>query len=299
MTIKPTKRRTRTEDTWRQFRRNKTGMAGLVLLCIIVLLSLAAPLIAPHDPYDADLSRRLKPGVWSDDSPDGFYLLGTDSQGRDLFTRILYGGRTTLGVGFVALGIALSIGITFGLLAGYFGGAIDNVIMRCVDILFAFPALLLALVIAGTLGRGIDKAMIAIGITYSPQMVRVVRSGVLMIKEMEYIEAQKAIGSSHGRILLRHILPNSMAPIIVYGTLMLATAILDAAALGFLGVGAQVPSPEWGLTLSASRQYLITGAWWAATFPGIAILFSVISLNLLGDGLRDALDPRLKGGAKL
>jgi peptide/nickel transport system permease protein len=293
------KRRTRTQETMRQFKKNKTGMFGLGLLVVIVILSLAAPVISPHDPYDADLNRRLKPGIWSDESPDGFYLLGTDSQGRDLFSRILYGGRTTLGVGFVALAIALSIGVVFGLIAGYFGGYIDNIVMRCVDILFAFPALLLALVIAGTLGRGIDKAMIAIGITYSPQMVRVVRSGVLMVKEMEYIESQEAIGSSHTRILLRHILPNSLAPIIVYGTLMLASAILDAAALGFLGVGAQVPSPEWGLTLSASRQYLLTGAWWAATFPGIAILLSVISLNLLGDGLRDALDPRLKGGAKL
>jgi len=293
------KRKTRLQETVHQFRKNKTGMFGVGLLAFIVLLSLSAPILAPHDPYDASLDRRLLPGIWSDESPDGFFLLGTDSQGRDLFSRILYGGRTTLGIGFVALGIALAIGISLGLTAGYFGGYVDDIIMRFVDIMFAFPALLLALVIAGTLGRGIDKAMIAIGITYSPQMVRVVRSGVLMIKEMEYIESQEAIGSSHFRILFRHIMPNSLAPIIVYGTLMLATAILDAAALGFLGVGAQVPSPEWGLTLSASRQYLLTGAWWAATFPGVAILISVISLNLVGDGLRDALDPRLKGGAKL
>lgn len=296
---KESKRRTRLQDTLHQFRKNKTGMAGLIMLIIILSLSLTAPFIAPHDPYTGNLNDRLKPGFWSDDSPEGGYILGTDSQGRDLLSRLLYGGRITLSVGFVALFIALSIGISFGLTAGYFGGIIDNIIMRFVDIMFAFPALLLALVIAGTLGRGIDKAMIAIGITYAPQMVRVVRSGVLMVKEMEYIEAQHAIGSGHGRILFRHILPNSMAPIIVYGTLMLATAILDAAALGFLGVGAQVPSPEWGLTLSASRQYLLTGAWWAATFPGIAILLSVISLNLLGDGLRDALDPRLKGGSKI
>lgn len=287
------------QETLHQFRKNKSGKAGLYLLIIILFCSLAAPLIAPHDPSDGELSNRLLPGIWSDESPDGFYLLGTDSQGRDIFSRILYGGRTTLGVGFVALSIALALGLSMGLAAGYFGGYIDDIIMRIVDIMFAFPALLLALVIAGTLGRGIDKAMIAIGITYAPQMVRVVRSGVLTVKEMEYIEAQHAIGSGHGRIILRHVLPNSLAPIIVYGTLMLATAILDAAALGFLGVGAQVPSPEWGLTLSASRKYLVTGAWWAATFPGIAILLSVISLNLMGDGLRDALDPRLKGGAKL
>jgi peptide/nickel transport system permease protein len=292
------KRRTRTQDTIRQLKKNKTAMVGLAMLLAIFILCIGAPIFAPHGPYDADLDRGSKPGFWSDDCMPGYYL-GTDYLGRDLLSRILYGGRVTLSVGFVALGFALIVGTSMGMSAGYFGGKIDSILMRIVDILFAYPALLLALVIAGTLGRGIDKAMLAIGVVYTPQMARVMRGAVLIIKETEYIEAEHAIGSSTSRIIFKHVLPNSLAPIIVYSTLMLATAILDAAALGFLGVGAQSPSPEWGLSLSIARKYLVTGAWWAATFPGVAILLSVISLNLLGDGLRDALDPRLKGGAKL
>ena len=292
------KRRTRLQDVVKQMRKNKSAMFGLGMMLTIVILCVGAPLFAPFGPHDSDLDRGLKPGFWSDDYLHGF-ILGTDYLGRDLFSRILYGGRVTLSVGFVALGFAVIMGILMGVSSGYFGGWVDNIVMRVVDIIFAYPALLLALVVAGTLGRGIDKAMLAIGIVYTPQMARVMRGAVLTIKEQEYIEAEHAIGSSTWRIIFRHILPNSMAPIIVYSTLMLATAILDAAALGFLGVGAQAPSPEWGLALSISRKYLVAGAWWAATFPGVAILLSVISLNLLGDGLRDALDPRLKGGAKL
>jgi len=292
------KRRTRTQDTIKQLKKNKTAMVGLAMLLAIFILCIGAPIFAPHGPYDADLDRGGKPGFWSDDCIPGYYL-GTDYLGRDLLSRILYGGRVTLSVGFVALGFALIVGTSMGMSAGYFGGKIDSILMRIVDILFAYPALLLALVIAGTLGRGIDKAMLAIGVVYTPQMARVMRGAVLVIKETEYIEAEHAIGSSTSRIIFKHVLPNSLSPIIVYSTLMLATAILDAAALGFLGVGAQSPSPEWGLSLSIARKYLVTGAWWAATFPGVAILLSVISLNLLGDGLRDALDPRLKGGAKL
>lgn len=292
------KRRTRFQDITRQLRKNKSAMFGLGLLMVIVILCVGAPLFAPHGPHDVNLDRQLKPGFWSDNGLPEFYL-GTDALGRDMLSRLLYGGRVTLSVGFVALGFAVGMGVLMGVSSGYFGGIVDSVVMRIVDILFAYPALLLALVVAGTLGRGIDKAMLAIGIVYTPQMARVVRGAVLSIKETEYVEAEHAIGSSTWRIISKHVLPNSMAPIIVYSTLMLATAILDAAALGFLGVGAQSPSPEWGLALSLSRKYLMTGAWWAATFPGVAILLSVISLNLLGDGLRDALDPRLKGGAKL
>ena len=292
------KRRTRTQDIVIQLKKNKTAMVGLAMLLVIVILSIGAPVFTTHDPYKTNLDYRLKPGFWSDDGIPGYYL-GTDALGRDLLTRILYGGRVTLSVGFVALGFAVIVGTAMGLSAGYFGGIVDSIVMRVVDIMFAYPALLLALVVAATLGRGIDKAMFAIGVVYTPQMARVMRGAVLIIKETEYIEAEHAIGSSTSRIIFKHVLPNSLAPIIVYSTLMLATAILDAAALGFLGVGAQPPSPEWGLSLSVARQYLVSGAWWAATFPGIAILVSVISLNLLGDGLRDALDPRLKGGAKL
>ena len=220
--------------------------------------------------------------------------LGSDALGRCVLSRLIYGARVSLSAGFVAVGISLILGIAMGVIAGYFGGWIDSAIMRVVDIMFAFPALLLAIVIVAVIGQGLDKAMVAIGIVYTPQMARIIRSSVLYIREMEYIEVQKAVGSSNLRIIFRHVIPNSVAPVIVYGTLMLATAILDAAALGFLGLGAQPPTPEWGAMLSKSYQYIVSGAWWAATFPGIAILFSVLSLNLLGDGLRDILDPRLK-----
>mgnify|MGYP000966811321 CR=1 FL=1 len=297
LTIKP-KQRTRAEITIKQLRKNKTAMIGLGMLIVIFILCFGAPIFAPHNPTDVDLDRGLKPGFWADDGLEGYYL-GTDNLGRDILSRMLYGGRITLSVGFVALGFALIVGTGLGLVAGYVGGKIDSILMRIADILFAYPALLLALVVAGTLGRGIDKAMLAIGIVYAPQMARIIRSSVLSIKEMEYIEAEHALGASNWRIVFKHVLPNSLAPLIVYSTLMLATAILDAAALGFLAVGTQPPSPEWGLSLSIARKYLVTGAWWAATFPGIAILLSVISLNMLGDGLRDALDPRLKGGSKM
>jgi peptide/nickel transport system permease protein len=214
--------------------------------------------------------------------------------GRCILSRIVYGARVSLSVGFVAVGIASALGIIIGVTAGYFGRWVDSLLMRIVDILFSFPALLLAIVIVATIGQGLDKAMIAIGIVYSPQMARIMRGSVLYIKEMEYIEAQKAIGSGNYRIIFRHVIPNSLAPVIVYGTLMMASAILDAAALGFLGLGAQPPTPEWGAMLSESRFYIVTGSWWAATFPGLAIVFAVLGLNLLGDGLRDILDPRLK-----
>ncbi|MBP9015847.1 MAG: ABC transporter permease, partial [Candidatus Atribacteria bacterium] len=254
-----------------------------------------ADFIAPNDPYPSPplLANKLKPGFWSDKGAPGMPL-GSDGLGRCVLSRIIYGARVSLTAGFVAVAIAMFLGITLGVLSGYFGGWIDTIIMRIVDIMFAFPALLLAIVIVAVAGQGLEKAMIAIGIVYSPQMARIIRSSVLYIKEMEYIEVQKAIGSSHWRIIFRHILPNSVAPVIVYGTLMLASAILDCAALGFLGLGAQPPIPEWGAMLADSYSFIVSGAWWAATFPGIAILLSVLGLNLLGDGLRDILDPRLK-----
>ena len=220
--------------------------------------------------------------------------LGSDAQGRCVLSRIIHGARVSLTAGLVAVAIAMLFGTLFGAVAGYYGGWMDALIMRIVDIMFAFPALLLAIVIVTVLGQGLDRAMVAIGIVYVPQMARIIRSSVLYIKEMEYIEVQKAIGSSKARIIFRHVLPNSTAPAIVYGTLMLATAVLDCAALGFLGLGAQPPTPEWGAMLSRSHSYIVGGAWWAATFPGLAILVSVLGLNLLGDGLRDVLDPRLK-----
>jgi len=279
----------------RRLKYNKSALFGLIIILIFILCALLADFISPNEPTPSppDLANSLKPGFWSKDAAEGMPL-GSDGLGRCVLSRIIYGTRVSLSAGFVAVGIAMVLGILFGLLSGFFGGWVDALIMRIVDIMFAFPALLLAIVIVAVIGQGLDKAMVAIGIVYTPQMARIIRSSVLYIKEMEYIEVQKAIGSSNFRIIFRHVLPNSIAPVIVYGTLMLATAILDCAALGFLGLGAQPPTPEWGAMLSRSYSYIVSGAWWAATFPGVAILFSVLGLNLLGDGLRDILDPRLK-----
>jgi ABC-type dipeptide/oligopeptide/nickel transport system permease subunit len=286
---------TKAQELIRRLKYNKSALFGLIIVIIIVMCALLANYIAPNDPNPSppQLANKLKPGFWSEKEIEGAPL-GTDSLGRCVLSRIIYGSRVSLSAGFVAVGIAMILGITFGVIAGYYGGWVDALIMRIVDIMFAFPALLLAIVIVTVIGQGLGKAMVAIGIVYTPQMARIIRSSVLYIKEMEYIEIQKAMGSSDWRVIFRHVLPNSIAPVIVYGTLMLASAILDCAALGFLGLGAQPPTSEWGAMLSKSYSYIISGAWWAATFPGIAILFSVLGLNLLGDGLRDILDPRLK-----
>ena len=289
------KRETKTEEMIRRFRYNKSAVFGLILILVLVFCAIFANFIAPNDPIPSppELEKGLKPGFWSEEGLEN-NPLGTDMLGRCILSRILYGARISLTVGFVAVGIATLLGIALGVTAGYYGGWIDSILMRIVDIMFSFPGLLLAIVIVAVIGQGLDKAMIAIGIVYSPQMARIMRGSVLYVKETEYIEAQRAIGSSNLRIVMRHVIPNSLAPIIVYGTLMMASAILDAAALGFLGLGAQPPAPEWGAMLSESRFYIVSGAWWAATFPGVAIIFAVLGLNLLGDGLRDILDPRLK-----
>jgi len=288
-------RETKSQELIRRLKYNRSATFGLIIVVILILCAIFANYLAPNNPMPSppELFNALKPGFWSQKGIKGMPL-GTDALGRCVLSRILFGARVSLSAGFVAVGIAMILGITFGTVAGYYGGWIDAVIMRIVDIMFAFPALLLAIVIVTVLGHGLGKAMIAIGIVYTPQMARIIRSAVLYIKEMEFIEVQKAIGSSDWRIIFYHILPNSIAPVIVYGTLMLASAILDCAALGFLGLGAQPPTPEWGAMLSKSYSYIVSGTWWAATFPGIAILFSVLGLNLLGDGLRDILDPRLK-----
>jgi peptide/nickel transport system permease protein len=274
---------------------NKSALFGLIIIIIIVLMALFADFIAPHNPVPVppDLANKLKPGFWDENGAEGMPL-GSDGLGRCVLSRIIHGTRVSFSAGSVAVGIAMTLGILFGVIAGYYGGWVDALIMRIVDVMFAFPALLLAIVIVAVIGQGLDKAMIAIGIVYTPQMARIIRSSVLYIKEMEYIEVQKAIGSGNLRIIFKHVIPNSIAPVIVYGTLMMATAILDCAALGFLGLGAQPPTPEWGAMLARSYSYIVSGSWWIATFPGIAILISVLGLNLLGDGLRDILDPRLK-----
>lgn len=285
------KERSATEEAFKSLRKNKSAIVGLVIIFILILCAIFAPVISPYNPNEQDLYNGLKPGFWVGNTQN---FLGTDEFGRDILSRIIYGSRVSLSVGLVAVAIGVLLGGFAGIFAGYYGGFIDNLLMRIVDIMFSLPSILLAIVIVAVLGRGLSKAMVAIGITYAPQIARVVRSETIVVKQNQYIEAAKAIGSSNLRTIRIHVLPNVLSVIIVYTTLSIGSAILDAAALGFLGLGAQPPTAEWGAMLADSRHYITGGYWWLATFPGIAILLSVLGFNLLGDGLRDAIDPRLR-----
>lgn len=278
-------------ESFKSLKKNKSALVGLVIVLILIITAIFAPLLAPHDPIKQDLYKNLKPGFWAGNYNN---FLGTDEFGRDILSRIIYGARISLSVGVIAVIIGVLLGGLAGIFSGFYGGAIDNILMRITDIMFALPSILLAIVIVSVLGRGLSKAMIAIGITYAPQIARVVRSETIVVKGSEYIEAAKAIGLSRLRTIRVHVLPNVLSVIIVYTTLSIGSAILDAAALGFLGLGAQPPTPEWGAMLANSNHYITGGYWWLATFPGIAILVSVLGFNLLGDGLRDAIDPRLR-----
>jgi ABC-type dipeptide/oligopeptide/nickel transport system permease subunit len=280
-------------ETFLALKKNTAALVGLLIIVVMVVVACFPQSLAPNDPIKRNLAQRLKPGFWAG-REFAQYPLGTDYLGRCILSRIIWGTRTSLLVGFIAVVISTVLGLILGVFSGYFGGWMDTILMRVVDVMFAFPSILLAITIMAALGPGLEKAMIAIGIVYTPQMARVVRSAVLVIREMDYIEAERALGASHSRIIWHHVLPNAIAPVIVYATLSTAGAILDAAALGFLGLGALPPTPEWGAMLSGSRQALTAGAWWAATFPGIAIMCAVLGLNLLGDGMRDLLDPRLR-----
>lgn len=274
-------------DAWRRLKRNKVALLGALIVVILLFTALAAPLIAPYDPvHDGSLKERLQP-------PSSKHWLGTDKLGRDIFSRIVYGARISVEVGVISVGIALIVGTLMGALGGYYGGWLDSILMRIVDIMLAFPSVLLAIAIMAVLGPSLENAMVAIGLVNVPSFARVVRSTVLAVKATEYIEAAKAIGARDARIIFRHILPNCIAPIIVTATLGIGTAILDAAGLSFLGLGAQPPTPEWGAMLADTRDLLLKAPW-VAIFPGIAIMLNVLGFNLLGDGLRDALDPRLK-----
>lgn len=285
------KERSATEEAFKSLRKNKSAIVGLVIILILILCAIFTPVISPYNPNDQNLYNGLKPGFWVGNTQN---FLGTDEFGRDILSRIIYGSRVSLSVGLVAVAIGVSLGGFAGIFSGYYGGFVDNLLMRIVDIMFSLPSILLAIVIVAVLGRGLSKAMIAIGITYAPQIARVVRSETIVVKQNQYIEAAKAIGSSNLRTIRVHILPNVLSVIIVYTTLSIGSAILDAAALGFLGLGAQPPTAEWGAMLAGSNHYITGGYWWLATFPGIAILLSVLGFNLLGDGLRDAIDPRLR-----
>ncbi|MBI2950990.1 ABC transporter permease [bacterium] len=269
---------------WRRLRKNRLAVAGGALLALFLLIAAAAPWIAPRDPLAQDLYGRLSP-------PSAKNWFGTDDFGRDILSRVLHGSRVSLRVGVAAVAIALVVGTAVGLTAGYWGGLLDNVLMRLMDLMLAFPSILLAIVVVAVLGPSLNNAMLAVGIVSIPQYARLVRASVLSIREQDYVTAARALGARDARIILTAILPNCVAPLTVQATLGMAGAILDAAGLSFLGLGAQPPTPEWGAMLSGGRDFILSAPW-VLTFPGLAILLTVLAFNLLGDGLRDALDPK-------
>lgn len=277
------------ESLWRRairrFRRHRLAMAAMIFLVLLFFSALFPQLITSSDPLEIIMAERLS-------SPSAQHWLGTDDFGRDIFARIVYGARVSLEVGLIAVGIAATTGILFGLLAGFFGGWVDSIIMRVMDVIFAFPAILLAIAIVALLGPSTQNVMIAIGIIYIPIFARIVRGSTLELRVQDYIEAAHASGAKAGRILWRHIFPGLLGPLTVQISLALADAILAEAALSFLGLGTQPPTPTWGSMLSFGREF-IREAWWFSFFPGLVIFITVLSLNLVGDGWRDALDPRL------
>jgi peptide/nickel transport system permease protein len=270
----------------RRLWKNKAAVLGLFVVVFLVMFCLLAPYIAPYSPLKLNIPERLQP-------PSLNHLLGTDQFGRDILSRLLYGGRLSLGVGIISVVLGLVPGVILGLASGFLRGNVDAAIMRGVDIMMALPSILLALLIVTVLGPGLTNTMIAVGIGGIPSMIRLVRGKVLSIRETEYIEAARSIGANDWRIMIRHILPNCAAPIIVVATMRLPSAIIMAASLSFIGLGAQAPTPEWGAMLASGRHFLTT-SWWICTFPGLAIFLAVLGLNMFGDGLRDALDPKLK-----
>jgi peptide/nickel transport system permease protein len=285
--------------------RSTNARVGLGIVAFLTLMAIVAVVFWPYNPrIDSDLPNRLKPPSWAPLSPDKkpstyYAIFGTDDQGRDVFRRVVHGAPISLQVGLVSVSFALAFGSLLGLVAGFVGGQTDNVLMRLMDIMLAFPSILLAIGIVAARGPGLNNTILAISIVNIPIYARIARSTTLSIREQDYIMAATCIGASNSRQIFRHVLPNSLSPIIVQGTLSIATAILDAAGLGFLGLGAQPPTPEWGAMLADGYKYLTIGAWWVLLFPGAAIMLTVLGFNLLGDGLRDALDPRMRGVGRL
>ena len=279
-------------DQLSQLWRNKTAVAGLIIITIFIFCGILAPYLSPHDPLEVSLYDQIKPPVWH---ANGTWnnILGTDDLGRDILSRLIYGARVSLAVAVFSVGLAFFLGTLLGCISGYYKGSLDSIIMRIMDMILSFPYILLAIVVVAYLGPSLRNAMIAIGITYIPRFARIVRGSVLEECEKDYVTSERAIGARDWRIIFIAVLPNCLGPLIVQTTLSCASAILDAAALSFLGLGAQPPTPEWGAMIAQSRA-LILRASWVMTFPGLAILFAVLGFNLLGDGLRDALDPRLR-----
>ncbi|ONI40855.1 peptide ABC transporter permease [Candidatus Epulonipiscium fishelsonii] len=282
------KKRSNASEIWKRLRKNKMAMAGLAILLVLVFVAIFADVLADYDTkvIAQDLSKRLK-------GPSAENWLGTDEYGRDILARIIHGTRVSLIVGLVSVGISLLIGGVLGAVAGYYGGKVDNIIMRCMDVLLAIPSILMAITIVAAFGSSLVYVMLAIGVSGVPSYARIVRAAVLSVKDQEFVEASKSIGANTATIIFLEIIPNCMAPIIVQATLGVASAILSTSALSFIGLGVQPPDPEWGAILAGGRNYM-RDAIHLTLFPGLAIIITILSLNLLGDGLRDALDPRLK-----
>jgi dipeptide transport system permease protein len=288
----PSPRVQQLQEFWHYFSENRGAVAGLVVIVSVILIAVLADVIAPHPPYEQYRDHLLQPPAWQEGGEWSF-ALGTDAVGRDILSRIIHGARFSLFIGCIVVSIAVSVGIVLGLVAGFFRGPIETGIMRVMDIILAFPSLLLALVMVAILGPSLINAMVAIAVVYQPHFVRLTRAAVMTELTKDYVTASRVAGAGLLRQMFVNVLPNCMAPIIVQATLSFSSAILDAAALGFLGMGAQPPTPEWGSMLADSREFILR-AWWVVTLPGLAILITVVSFNLMGDGLRDALDPKLK-----
>ena len=285
-------------ESFKRFLRHRSSQVGLGILTFLILIAIFAPLIAPFGPTEMlkKEKRRDVPCIHLLGCPaeKEEHIMGIDGNSRDLFSRVIFGSRLSLQIGLITMSFAILIGGLIGAIAGYVGGWVDNVLMRCMDVLMAFPSLLLAIAIVTVLGTGLINALLAIGIVSTPRFARLVRATVLSTKELDYVSASRALGASPARLLFQRILPNSVTPLIVQGTLGIATAILDAAALSFLGLGAEKPIPEWGLMMGEEKNSVFNAPH-LVFFPGIAIMLTVLSFNLVGDGLRDALDPRLRG----
>lgn len=277
---------------WHDFSKNRGAVIGLWFFVGLCLVALFADAVAPFGPTEQFRDALLAPPIWQDGA-DPRFLLGTDAVGRDMLSRLIHGARFSLFVGCIVVSLALIVGVAVGLVAGYAGGIVDTLVMRVMDTILAFPSLLLALALVAILGPSLTNAMIAIAIVQQPHYVRLTRAAVMNERGKDYVTASRVAGSGPIRLMVLTILPNCMAPLIVQGALSFSTAILDAAALGFLGLGAQPPTPEWGTMLAEAREFILR-AWWAVTLPGVAILVTVLAINLMGDGLRDALDPKLK-----
>ena len=275
------------QETWYHLKKNKGAMIGLAIITLFVLMAIFAPLIVPQDPLVQEVSERMTPMFTNG------YILGSDDLGRDMLSRIIYGARISMTIGMVSVGISLFFGIIIGVTSAYYGGIFDKIVMRLIDIMLAFPYILLTIVIVSILGPSLTNAMVAIGISQVPRYARVIRASVLAEKESDYVLAEKALGAGNFELMFLTILPNCLSPTIVQATLGIGEAILSSAGLSFLGLGAQPPTPEWGLMIASSKQFL-TSAWWIVTLPGIAILLAVLGFNLFGDGLRDILDPKMR-----